>query len=986
MSLISNLFSAFKAGIYDYCDLEAPYFDNKQDGIWSTRDGGLISMYELKGSHKMLGKHGFKDMLNVMTDELSKKLKDPGHVIEFVFIRDPEQSKDIVQKQLAPIRATMKKLELELDGLINEREKILSESIVFEKCLITIKTTPAVLSKAQMKSALNVRADKAKEVGVKPGKYGQSPFVALDALRIPHIGVCESIVGTLKSQCVIEAYNHHDFITEIKKQVEPYSTSTDWKPSLLGDKISAKLVSEIGQEADLSHLTNADIGFQIFGRKPEHAEEDHSTVKHDNVYYAPLMIESCQDRPIMFGALFDNISKEIPWRLNITIKTGHETILSKLGSKRAFAGFLQFSNSDNKLIKDAAEELIDAALNNTLVSCQASVCTWSRDYNELIERKEIINQQLQKWGSLDVIDELGDPIESWIGTMPALSTNKISAAFPLPVWDMLYMLPLTRPYSPWEQGSMIFSTHDGKIYPQTAGSAIQKNTSELTYAPPGSGKSFKLSALNMALILKPGNTKLPRLKIIDIGFSSKAFVEMIQDALPDHLKYQAQAITLENRADRAINFFFTPLGNRHPLTVDKAAQANILELLLTPAGSKGTIPRLPEVCSALVDSAYTYRQDENTPNLYEPGMSDMVDEMLDKHNIETGEHTSWWSLVDRFFKRNEIEAASKCQSFAMPLLSDLTTLVQDSEIKGIYGDALIEGEKLLSLVSQMITSSLKDFPCLTQPSSIDVSSARILSIDLQNVAKKGGAQANKQAALMFLLARTVACSDFYVVEDTLAEINPDYYEYHREKIESEDGVPKKLAMDEFHRTRGFDQVRTQAEQDIREGRKYGIIVSLLSQSLEDFDKSMIEFATNIFVMAKGISSEVQKAIVDKLGPTADSMMGFRNFVKGPGKEGSTFFFMADVDETDGVEQVLRLKLGAEEVWAYSTTPDDVSLRRRLVSKIGLQSTLKILAKEFPSGSAKKYIETLKAKLTGDEEDSVIVKVVDNLIERNANIV
>ncbi|EPP20487.1 hypothetical protein J8A87_21500 [Vibrio parahaemolyticus] len=986
MSLLSNLFSAFKAGVYDYCELEAPYFDSKHKGIWATRDGGLISMYELKGSYKMLGKHGFKDILSVLTDELSKKLKDPGHVIEFVFIRDPEQSKDIVRKQLEPIRSTMKRLQLDLEGLINEREKVLSESLVFEKCLITIKTTPAALSRAQTKAALDARSEKAKEVGVKPGKYGQSPFVGLDALRIPHIGVCDSVIGTLKTQCVIEQFDHHEFITEIKKQVEPYSTSTDWKPSLLGDKISAKLVREVDQEADLSHLSNADIAFQIFGRKPQHADEDYSSVKHDNVYYAPLMIESCQDKPTMFGALFDNIPKEIPWRLNLTIKTGHDTIVSKLGSKRAFAGFLQFSNSNNKLIKDAAEELIDRAINNTLVSCQVSMCTWSRDYNELIERKEIINQQLQKWGSLDVIDELGDPIESWIGTLPALSTNKIAAAFPLPVWDVLYMLPLTRPYSPWEQGSMIFGTHDGKIYPQTAGSAIQKNTSELTYAPPGSGKSFKLSALNMALILKPGNTKLPRLKIIDIGFSSRAFVEMIQDALPEHLKYQAQAITLENRADRAINFFFTPLGNRHPLTVDKQAQANILELLLTPAGTKGTIPRLPEVCSALIDAAYTYRQDENTPNLYEPGMSDMVDEKLDQYGIEATEDTSWWSLVDRFFKRNEIEAASKCQSFAMPLLSDLTSLVQDSEIKGIYGDALIEGEKLLSLVSQMITSSLKDFPVLTQPSAIDVSSARILSIDLQNVAKKGGAQANKQAALMFLLARTVACNDFYVVEDTLVEINPDYYDYHRKKIEEEDGIPKKLAMDEFHRTRGFDQVRSQAEQDIREGRKYGVIVSLLSQSLEDFDKSMIEFATSIFVMAKGISSEVQKSIVDKLSPTADSMVGFRNFVRGPGKEGSTFLYIADVDETDGVEQILRLKLGAEEVWAYSTTPDDVALRRRLVKKIGLHSSLRILAKEFPSGSAKKYIESLKNQAQDVEEESVIAQIADRLIQQNANIV
>ncbi|MFS1426444.1 hypothetical protein LMH73_004485 [Vibrio splendidus] len=985
MSLLSSLLSSFKSGAYDYCDLEAPYFDAKHKGIWATRDGGLISMYELKGAHRITGEHTFRDIVDSLKDELSKKLKDPGHVIEFVFIRDPEQSREEIQTHMKPIRATMDRLQLDLHGLLDERERVLSESIVFEKCLITIRTTPLALSNNQLKAANNKRQDKAKASGIKPGMYGQSPYVALDDLKILHIGACNSIIDTIQDHAVVEQFNHHDFIIEIKKQVEPYSTSREWKPSLLGDRISAKLVREAAESADISHLCNADVAFQVFTRKPQHADEDYCSVKHDNVYYAPLMVESCQEKPTMFSALFNNIPKDIPWRLNITIVTGHKTIVSKLGSKKAFAGFLQFSNGDNKLIKEAAENLIDMAVHDTLLSCQMSLCTWSRNYDELIERKETLNQQLQKWGGLDVVDELGDPIEAWINTMPALSAKKIASAFPLPVWDLLYMLPLTRPVSPWEHGSTIFSTHDSKIYPQMAGSAIQKNTSELTYAPPGSGKSFKLSALNMALILKPGNTKLPRISILDIGFSSRAFIEMIQDALPDHLKYQAQAITLENRADRAINMFFTPLGNRFPLSVDKQAQSNILELLLTPAGTTGTISRLPEICSMLIDMAYERKTDGKSPNLYEEGMSEAVDAKLSEYGFEPGDTTSWWKIVDYFFSKKEIEAASKAQTFAMPLLGDLTALIQDQEMKGIFGGSA-DGDSLLSLASSMVQSSLKEYPILGQPSTVDLAAARLISIDLQSVAKKGGAQANKQTALMFLLARTIACAAFYVVEDTLIEINPNYVEYHRKQIEAEDGIPKKFAMDEFHRTAGFEQVRQQARQDIREGRKYKVIVSLLSQSLADFDDTMIEFATSVYIMAKGISSDTQNAIKSKFNPNKDTMDGFRRYVKGPGREGSTFLYIGDVDDTDGVQQILRLKLGGEEIWAYSTTPDDVALRRRLVRRIGLTSTLKVLSLEFPGGSAKKHIEALKFKQEDTEGSSVIESLVEDLILKHNNVI
>ena len=57
--------------------------------------------------------------------------------------------------------------------------------------------------------------------------------------------------------------------------------------------------------------------------------------------------------------------------------------------------------------------------------------------------------------------------------------------------------------------------------------------------------------------------------------------------------------------------------------------------------------------------------------------------------------------------------------------------------------------------------------------------------------------------------------------------------------------PKRMVFDEFHRTSKSPVVREQIVQDMREGRKWKIHISLASQSLKDFDPLMIEFATSI---------------------------------------------------------------------------------------------------------------------------------------------
>ena len=63
------------------------------------------------------------------------------------------------------------------------------------------------------------------------------------------------------------------------------------------------------------------------------------------------------------------------------------------------------------------------------------------------------------------------------------------------------------------------------------------------------------------------------------------------------------------------------------------------------------------------------------------------------------------------------------------------------------------------------------------------------------------------------------------------------------------------------RTSKAQSVRDQVVVDMREGRKWKVQVALLSQSLEDFDAVMVEFATSIFIMDAGPQQAIDKSAI-----------------------------------------------------------------------------------------------------------------------------
>lgn len=223
-----------------------------------------------------------------------------------------------------------------------------------------------------------------------------------------------------------------------------------------------------------------------------------------------------------------------------------------------------------------------------------------------------------------------------------------------------------------------------------------------------------------------------------------------------------------------------------------------------------------------------------------------------------------------------------------------------------------------------------------------------------------------------MLARNVLASHYYLTEENVFNMPELYQSYHKERITEIREDAKRIVYDEFHRTSNSAAVREQVLVDMREGRKWNVQVALISQSIDDFDSVMVEFATSIYVMDAGPEQTVRKTS-EIFGLSDTARLALKTRVHGPREGGATF--LAQFSTKNGLNtQLLTSTIGPIELWAFSTTTEDAQLRNRLYEKLGPKETRRLLANLFPSGTIKPLVEERLAKL---KEDPTMISEIDN---------
>lgn len=980
-ALFSGLSRAVSLSSSQLVDIESIDDDN----TITFKDGSLMSIIRLHGSFRMVGADEFVDIHSRLSKSLKAYMGNGGHSLLVYVSVDPDSARRDIEEAQKHSRATANRLGLDLDDLFEEDVRHLAKYCSNEKVFFALITRPSALSSAEQKQDQKAKQELLLKHPIPRLKNAPNLFAAMRGLRTRHASFVSALLIDLKEvNLAAELLDVHQAFHDQRMSVDPEFTDETWRPRLPGDRIPVR--EDRRDPKDMSGHYWPKVGSQLMPRDAE--KLDSRTVAVGDRSYAPMFVDLFPREIEPFQKLFARVrDSRIPWRMAFLIESKG---LSQLLFKDLFNFIVKWTNSDNAMIKRSSDEVkrLVKEEGELDVTYRIDFATWApREDRALLSRRaSSLARAVEGWGGIEVKEMSGDVFRGFISSCLALSLRSVANKSCAVLNDAIIMLPINRPASPWmDGGAVLYRTPDGKVWPYQPNSPIQSSWITIMVAEPRSGKSVNGNQVNLGLCLSPGIVRLPLIAIIDVGKSSSGLISLLQYALPEGQRHMAVSIRLRMTPDYCINVFDTQLGCRYPLPHEEAFLVNFLSMLVTPVGKSAPADGMLGLVKMAIQEAYKYYADNRNAKPYSPNTegAEKVDQAISDYALHIDAQTTWWEIVDALYEKGATHAAMLAQRYAVPLLADIASLSREPQFQDMYGSKITEGEPLLSAFARMISESIRAYPILKSPTRFDLGDARVVSFDLDEVAKGGSPAADHQAGVCYLLARYVSARNFYLIEDHIQNFPPQYRQYHEKRIHEIRQDKKHLQYDEFHRTKMLQPVRDQVVGDMREGGKWGIMVSLISQSITDYDAHMLEFATCKIVVSKQneVNAEEMRKLFN-LTPTAKYAV--MNGIRPPGPHGSTFFGQFATKRGEAMH-LLNNTIGGIKLWAFSTSSEDTYVRDALYRRIGPKCTRQLMARLYPGGSISDEVERRKLK-KGDagidaKDDDVIEELIEDILSK-----
>lgn len=944
-----------------FCELETVDSDRK---TLIASDGSLATVIRVDGSSRLVGEDEYKAMVNSLSATLEGFMKGSGHSLQVHFTRDPDAASELVRRALEPARHQAEALQLDFKDLLDEKERELTKWVSYEALFFVCWTHPGVLSPAEGKIARRIQQEETKDFNSLRLLDVQNPRVLLSALRNRHSSYVQSVLTEMRDVgLVAEDLEAHDALYRVRYCIDPEFTPTSWKPVIPGDPIPVHFPMRAG---DHSSVWWPAIETQVWPRDAKVI--DGRFVRVGDRLHAPMYIDTPPVRVEPFQRLLSRtigLDARMPWTISFLIKGNG---LKKGALKNTLATVFAVANPENPFIRDATRALKTYAMSSSVVGVQVVFNTWAPvDQEDLLrQRAARLAQSVIDWGSAEVHEVTGDPVEGFTCSALALTARSVATEAAAPLFDVMHMLPITRPASPWESGAELFTSPDGKLMPYQPGSSLQTTWINLYFGGPGSGKSMQMFKQHFATCLapRPGMKLLPQISIIDIGPSSSGLISLLRNALPANMQRYVNHFRIRNTREYAFNVFDLQLGCERPLPEERSALVDMLTMLATPSETGTPYEGTAELAGMVIDEMYKAlaNNERGNPHRYHPGVDIKVDEALARHSIEVDEETSWYEVRDRLHGAGDDHSALLAQRYAVPVLSDAATIARSEAIRDVYAKKLVTGlgsESLPEAFSRMIQAATREYQILSLPTQFDIGESRVTVIDLDEVAKGGGPGGQKQTSVMYAIAMYMLTRNFTLTQDNLRDFPDAYRGYHYPRVQQAAKEMKTLCCDEFHRTsQNFSAaLRERVKVYAREGRKWNLQLMLGSQRLADFDDELIEMSTGIYIMERpdgGLVSTYAKRF--GLWPTEE--IALRTGIKGPQAGGGTFFARMKM-KSGYYNQLLRNPAGPIELWAGGTTSEDKAIREAVYLAIGPAEGRLALALSYPNGSAKAECDNRK---------------------------
>ena len=948
----------------------------------AAKDGSLVSYVRVDGSKQIIGDQEYEHIVKAATLKVGSRFDRPGHALQIFFVRDPGRIEDELGRLVRPSRTTSRAIGLEIDDLFQERIRHLTKYLSYEECYFVLWTRPSILTKAEIERVSKNSKNKGKEWVNAP--HAQNPFAALKELRTRHKSLVSSVLTGLEEIGIsTELMEVHDALAAVRGNLYPKKANEKWRACLPGDPIPPRAPTSV---TDMSDILWPPLRQQL--AVGDSRVIDDKVVQLGDLIWAGADIVLAPMDPSPFPQLLNRLfDAKVPYRMSFLIEGGGA---QSMAFQTMMSTLFGVTNAMNKQIKYALEGLESMSRKEPVVKLRMSFATWApRGQRKLLdERLSVLVQTIESWGYCQVSEVTGDPLDCVMSSAMGIHCAGTAPAAIAPMYDVMKLLPWQRPSSPFSDGAIMLRTPDGKVWPYQTGSNLTTTWFDLIFAQPGGGKSVLMNTLNLGTILTPGLSRLPYVAVIDIGPSSAGLISLIKDALPPSRAHEAAYFRLQMSQDYAINPFDTQLGCRYPLADERSYLIQLITLICTPPGNDKPYDGIQQLAGFVVDEMYRWRNDteaNSEPRPYLPRIDQEVDEAIRKHNIHLPTDPYWWDVVDKLYDLGLPEVANLAQRHAVPTLGDAITASRRPQIRTLMEQTTVGSgtENVISAFERMITSGIKEYPIVSSVTKFEITDARVCSLDLMDVSPQGDETADRQTAIMYMLGRHALVRAWWMGPESLSQVPDKYRPYHELRLQDLAETPKRLCYDEFHRTSSSAAVRGQIIRDVREGRKRSVQIVLASQLLDDFDDDMVDLATGVWVLGTAVSEKAVDNVRDRFGLTDSARHVIRHSLTGPRSSGGPALLILGTKE-GRYEQHLISTLGPVELWAFSTSTEDVSMRSRLYSQIGAQRARRILAIYFPGGSARsegKRRVLVKAEAAeADSQDAAVSAVIDEMVD------
>lgn len=969
-------------------------------GILVLDNAAMVSLVELAGSLRLVGPEEYESVCSGLASALATPLSREGHAVQMVFSCDPDDGERIFARALAPHRVSARAMGLALDAVLDDWERTLAGFCASERALLALWTKPSILTRAELGKALRENA-RVPTPFVRT-REAQSSAVVVARMRDVHKafvqGVCDRLAG-LGLRLV--PLNAHAAVGALRTCNVPEHTGDAWRPVLPGDRLPVRAKDPADSDRDLGHVLFPTLARQIWPCGANVVSGRY--VRVGERLYAPLALTLPPQSILPFASLFRSLlSENLPWRASFLVSGDG---MRGQALKSAAASILSFASPSNKMLQQSFRALQELALQGgCAVGFQLSLVTWVRlnCVSDSVEARHILARRaarlasaVQAWGACDTSFCTGDPLELYCATLPACAPTQPTVKAIAPLDEAVRLLPLFRPTSPWtgpRSGCDVpLRTPDGKFMPMGLFHSLQASWNEICFAGMGSGKSFFLNTLNFFFVVRPGQTRLPWLTVIDIGPSCSGVIELIRQSLPKAQRHLAVFAKLRNVREAAINPFDTPLGCEEPLPGHANFLINLLALLCTPLSDTAPADGVMDLLREALDAVYRRMgKDGPAPRRFDPYPEPGVTAWLREQGVRLDGSTSWWEVVRELFCAGEIPLAIRAQRHAVPQLTDFLAQLNDPLIRDRFASLRLAGyaESVPEACVRHLTTALREYPILSSPTRFGLGEAQIVGLDLSEVTPRGGPAAERQSGIMYMLARQVGAGHFFTTPADIDRIPELYRSWHRPRLEALAADPKRLCYDEFHRASCADmhnplsrQILSDLTTASREARKQNLSICLYSQQLKDFPEVLVDLATNIYVLGAGTAREAEE-IARRFGLNEAASHALRNITR-PTSAGADLVALFRTSLGTSIQH-LTCTAGSFAKWAFTTTAEDMRVRNRLYEILGPEAALACLVRSYPGGSVKEEAERRRLAMEespGQAPRDVLEQIVAELEER-----